>query len=66
MKGDGLNEHICNLKDFNIAIFENNRPEVANVRNSLNICNYTKNDSSQSYLGKMLLRRLSLLFSNDG
>ena len=32
---------------------------------SLNICNNTKNDSAQSYLRKMLLRRLSLLFSND-
>ena len=66
MKGDGLNEHICNLEDFNIAIFEKTRPEVANVRISLNTCNYTKDDSDQSYLGKMQPRRLSLLFSNDG
>ena len=54
------------LKDFNIAIIENTWRESATVRYSLNICNYTKNDSAQSYLRKMRLRGLSLLFSNDG
>ena len=58
---------ICaNLKDCNTAILENTWPKVATVRSSLNICDYTKNDSAQSYLRKMLLRGLSLLFSNDG
>ena len=54
------------LKDFNIAILENTWPEATTVRCSLNICNYTKNDSAQRYLRKMRLRGLSLLFSNDG
>ena len=40
----------AHLKDFNIAILENTWPEAATVRSSLNICNYTKNDSAKSYL----------------
>ena len=56
----------AHLKDFNIAILENTWREAATVRCSLNIYNYTKNDSAQSYLRKMRLRGLSLLFSNDG
>ena len=50
------------LKDFNIAILENTWREAATVRCSLNIYNYTKNDSAQSYLKKMRLKGLS----NDG
>ena len=56
----------AHLQDFNIAIPENAWPETAAVRSSLNICNYAKNDSAQSYLLKMLLRGLSLLSSKDG
>ena len=51
------------LKDFNIVILENNWREAATVSSSLNICNYTENGSAQSYLRKMLLIGLSLLFS---
>ena len=54
----------AHLKGFNIAILENTWREAATVRSSLNICNYTENGFSQSYLRKMLLRGLSLLFSN--
>ena len=52
------------LKDFNIAILENTRREAATVSSLLNICNYTENGSAQSYLRKMLLSDLSLLYSN--
>ena len=68
MKGKGtvyMNIY-AHLNGFNIAILENTWREAATVRRSLNICNYTKNDSAQSYLRKMLLRGLSLVFSNDG
>ena len=51
------------LKDFNIVILENNWREAATVSSSLNVCNYTENGSAQSYLRKMLLIGLSLLFS---
>ena len=54
----------AHLIDFNIAIPENTWREAATVSSSLNICNYTENCSGQSYLRKMLLRGLSLLFSN--
>ena len=50
----------AHLQDNNIAILENAWPEAAAMRSSLNICNYAKNDSAQSYLLKMLLRGLSL------
>ena len=49
-------------KDFKIAIFENTRPDAAIVRNSLNICHYTKNNSAQSYLWKMLLKHFLSCF----
>ena len=47
-----------------LAILKNTWREAATMRSSLNICNYTENGFSQSYLRKMLLRGLSLLFSN--
>ena len=40
----------AHLKDFNLAILENARPEAAIVRSSLKICNCTKNELAQSYL----------------
>ena len=53
----------AHLKDFNIAILENTWRKAATVSSLLNICNYTENGSAQSYLRKMLLIGLSLLFS---